>query len=433
MIGGVKLKLLVVEDDEEDVLLLREHLEDALGDDFEISHAATPARARELLGQRGFDLCLLDHMLGPSTGLELLDDIRRLTEDLPVIFLTGQGDEETATAALKAGARDYLRKSSLTPESLLRSLTRVVQIQQAKAERRRAQHDLVREKEFIAAILEHSYDGIAVFAPIGEILRYTPGMERLFGYTAGEAGDFANLGLLIQPCEDNGEPAANRWSGLLSAPGQGEQVFLFQHKDGSQRWSRLRASSMPREGVVINGLDITESVLARQRIQHMALHDGLTGLPGRSLFQDRLDQAMRLARRNQTQVAVLYVDLDRFKPINDTYGHDAGDLVLRETARRIESCLRGSDTVARMGGDEFGVVLQEILRADDAAAIGEKIVDALCRPIPDGEKSYEVGASVGASLYPVDGEDMESLLRDADRAMYRSKRAGGCSCTLASP
>jgi diguanylate cyclase (GGDEF)-like protein/PAS domain S-box-containing protein len=172
--------------------------------------------------------------------------------------------------------------------------------------------------------------------------------------------------------------------------------------------------------------DITEHKLAEQRIQRVAHHDSLTGLPNRLLFNDRLAQSIRLARRDKRGFALLFLDLDKFKQVNDTLGHDAGDELLQQVARTIRGELRDSDTVARVGGDEFTVILPDIARAEDAETVARKIVAALSAPIrlERRGRSVEIGSSVGVALYPSDAADADALVSAADSAMYEAKQAG---------
>jgi len=170
--------------------------------------------------------------------------------------------------------------------------------------------------------------------------------------------------------------------------------------------------------------DITERKAVEEKIKHLANHDSLTGLPSLRLGKDRLEAALSLAGRHKKEVALLFVDLDGFKAVNDAHGHDAGDKVLIALAERMVKCVRQSDTVARIGGDEFIVVLQEIESRDAALKVAKKVVAAACKPMRHGDLKLTVGASVGLALYPEHAETVADLLRCADEAMYLVKKDG---------
>ena len=170
--------------------------------------------------------------------------------------------------------------------------------------------------------------------------------------------------------------------------------------------------------------EIAERQQAEERIRHMAHHDALTGLPNRNLLQDRLDQALALAQRHRHRVAVMFLDLDRFKPINDTLGHEVGDELLKVVAQRLRGAVRAVDTVARLGGDEFVVVLPEIADADAAARVAEKIIASFASPVQIGPHELTASTSIGIALYPDDNDAVHGLMKQADAAMYLAKRAG---------
>ena len=172
--------------------------------------------------------------------------------------------------------------------------------------------------------------------------------------------------------------------------------------------------------------DITEHKLAEARVQRVAHHDSLTGLPNRLLFNDRLNQALSLAKRNARQFALLYLDLDKFKAVNDTLGHSAGDELLRGVAARIRQCVRESDTVARIGGDEFTLILPDVARRGEAEIVAKKIIAALVMPFNlEGQKrSVEIGTSIGIANYPADAANADALVTAADAAMYSAKQQG---------
>ena len=172
---------------------------------------------------------------------------------------------------------------------------------------------------------------------------------------------------------------------------------------------------------------------AEERIRHLANYDELTGLPNRTMFQERLHHALAQALRHTRPLAILFIDLDRFKNINDTLGHEAGDRVLREVAERLRGCLRDSDTVGRLGGDEFVVLLEGLPQLADVAAVAQKILDAVARPFILAAQEFRIGASIGISAYPGDGKDLRTLLKHADAAMYRAKEQGRNNYQFYSP
>ncbi len=208
-----------------------------------------------------------------------------------------------------------------------------------------------------------------------------------------------------------------------------EVEYRIRRRDGSYRWILDRGG--PRytpdghfAGFIGTAMDVTERRAAQDEVEHLAYHDALTGLPNRRLLLDRLQQAVAQAERRGHVLAVLYADLDHFKIVNDTLGHAAGDALLRQAVVRLEECLRDEDTVARVGGDEFLVVLPSLPSGEAAAPVAQKILAALARPYPVAEGEVRVTVSLGIGVYPGDGADPETLIRNADTALYEAKQAG---------
>jgi diguanylate cyclase (GGDEF)-like protein/PAS domain S-box-containing protein len=275
----------------------------------------------------------------------------------------------------------------------------------------------------------------AIFIYQGNEFRYVnAAAAELSGYTADE---LLRLGFLDLVHPDFREVVKER--GLArprdnAVPARHE--FKILTKSGEERW--LDFSSGPIEfggriAALGTAFDVTDRRRSDERMRTLAYHDPLTGLPNRLLFQDRLQLAVAQAHRARDRLAVLFADLDGFKLINDSLGHAVGDKVLEKVAERLVSCVREGDTVARLGGDEFTLILPGLHRPDELPALAEKILHLLRRPLRvDGRELY-VTASLGASLYPDDGEDAPTLVKNADTAMYRAKEQGRDQCQLYTP
>lgn len=287
-----------------------------------------------------------------------------------------------------------------------------------------------RELRLAARVFENSIGGIAIMDAGGRVLRVNKGFFLLTGYGAEE---LTGRCLHELHAAERGRTFYNRILSVIRRKGfwQGE---VWERRKGGELFSAwLTISAVKDEGGAISHYialfaDITEKKATEEHIFRLAHYDALTGLPNRVLFQDRLRQALVQARRHDQHLALLYIDLDRFKPINDTLGHHVGDLVLKEVAGRLGAHVRDSDTVARMGGDEFTVILSGIPRGQDPirsiTLVAEKLIHDLARPYHIEGHEVVLTASVGIVSYPEDGERMEEMVRNADTAMYHAKDQG---------
>ena len=282
-------------------------------------------------------------------------------------------------------------------------------------------------------LFERNQAGVFRTSAAGVILDCNDAFARILGF--GARGDCIGKSMLHH-YKDVWQRTAllqrMRASGALT-----DEEVALKRVDGSPAWVFANAILTAREGEVetLEGtvIDITQRKNAERQIIYQAYHDALTGLPNRMLFYDRLTQALSLARRDERGLAVLFMDLDQFKLVNDTLGHAAGDRLLIEIARRLQQSLRESDTVARVGGDEFTLLLRNIEEGADAARAAQKVLEAIARPIEtDGQRFY-LTTSIGISLFPADGEEAEALLTSADIAMYRAKELGRNAYQLCTP
>ncbi|HYH09443.1 MAG TPA: EAL domain-containing protein [Thermoanaerobaculia bacterium] len=295
-----------------------------------------------------------------------------------------------------------------------------------EAARQQAEEARASSEDRFRALVENASEGIALIDARGTFLYTGPSTQRVLGYHERELVG-RNFGELVHP--DDLETARKNLRLLVSA----EDIELtgelrLQNQSGEWRWIEGTYKNLlfnpSVRAIVINYRDVTERRLAEETLQHLAYRDTLTELPNRFLFHDRLEHALEQGRRRGTGVAVMYVDLDRFKVVNDTLGHTVGDHLLQVVARRLRDVLRSDDTIARLGGDEFAVILPEVGRAEDAGSVGRKLIAALRSPIIVDGHELHVTASCGVAIYPSDGLDVVTLIKHADAALYRSKDSG---------
>ena len=281
------------------------------------------------------------------------------------------------------------------------------------------------ELELAAGVFSHAFEGIMITDADSVILSVNPAFTQITGYTPEEA--IGRTPRLLRSDHQDEYFYRDMWA-TLQPTGEWRGELWNRRKDGHAylQWTSITtindAAGKPYRRIAVM-TDITEERRNEERIRHQAFHDALTGLPNRTLLHNRLEHAIKSAGRGDERLALLFIDLDRFKVINDSLGHIVGDLLLKEAAQRMTHCVRGSDTVARLGGDEF-VILASIEHSADAAQVAEKIIQEIALPFAIQEQTLYVGASVGVSVYPEDGADAATLLRNADVAMYASKQAG---------
>lgn len=254
--------------------------------------------------------------------------------------------------------------------------------------------------------------------------------ESLIGMSFGDLARLSIRNGEVIPAQFDGD--AEAWIAECVRMHRNPDIGEILLQTGNGRWFQMRERRTRDGGIVGVRSDVTEIKASEAHVRHLAYHDPLTGLPNRRLLQDRMERSFTLARRNKTQVAVLMVDLDNFKTINDRHGHRIGDEVLREVASRLKICVREADTVVRHGGDEFVVLLPELQRAQDAARVADKIIEDIAAPMRVGALELGVSASIGISFYPIDGQESDSLVWMADKAMYRMKQEGGSGMRFAS-
>ncbi|MDD2700878.1 MAG: bacteriohemerythrin [Sideroxydans sp.] len=308
------------------------------------------------------------------------------------------------------------------------------------ADRKRLEDELVESRRKFQSLVENISDEYCLYGhDVNGVMTYvSPSITGLLGWTPEELK--VNYATLLTDNPGN-QVVEQKMEGALSGVRQTPYILELRHKDGSKRWVEVSEGPVfDADGHVagIEGIvhDVTERQKAEAQIWHQANYDRLTGLPNRSLFFDRLSREISKARRDNRYLALLYFDLDGFKPVNDQYGHEAGDEVLVCVAQRWLGCVRDADTLARIGGDEFTLIVSDMERPEMAASVAQKIVDAMSEKIVlSTRQECHVGVSVGISVYPSNAMEMDSMLSAADEAMYaiKQKKQSGFGFSLRVP
>ncbi|MBP1931674.1 putative bifunctional diguanylate cyclase/phosphodiesterase [Ammoniphilus resinae] len=298
------------------------------------------------------------------------------------------------------------------------------QIHALISERKRAEEELWQSNQTLTALIQASPLAIVSFDHDGIVKTWNKAAERIFGWDESEA-----IGYPIPIfMEEKDDEFYNILGLMLQGRALTDVELRRRRKDGSFIDISLSITLLYDSKGDINGgmgifTDITERKQAEEMIKYMAYHDSLTQLPNRNLFNERLKQALANAERNEANVAVLFIDLDRFKVINDSLGHAFGDLLLKSVSHRLQGCLREYDTIARQGGDEFTVILYDCSQ-ESAKIVAERMISELAYPFVLNNHEVTISPSIGISLYPIDGTNPDTLIRNADRAMYQAKDQG---------
>jgi diguanylate cyclase (GGDEF)-like protein/PAS domain S-box-containing protein len=416
--------VLLIEDDPAVAGVIQKALAEASDSPFIVEWVRRLADGLARVSKGGIGAVLLDLFLPDSQGISTLGMLSLAAPGVPVLVLAGLGDEDIAKEAVNCGAQDYLLKMPLDGHCLTQALyTTIV--------RKAAEDALFLGKERAQATLNSIGDAVISTDISGNITYLNQVAERITGWS-GEGASGRPFTEVFQIIEGvTREPARNP---VQLAVSQNQAVGLTSNcilirRDG--RESAIEDSTAPihsRTGQVIGAVmvfrDVSEARAMRLKMNHLAQHDFLTDLPNRLLLKDRIAQAISLSRRHRKSLAVLFLDLDGFKYINDSLGHEIGDKVLQLVAQRVVACLRRSDTVSRHGGDEFVILLSEIAQTGDAAICAKRILTELAMPHEVGEHNVRLSASIGVSIYPQDGDDADTLIKNADAAMYQAKREG---------
>jgi diguanylate cyclase (GGDEF)-like protein/PAS domain S-box-containing protein len=421
-----KLNILIVEDNATDADLAIRELRRA-GIDCDTILVDNEFGLRQALDRSAPDIVLSDFTLPGFSGPAALNIVREKCPETPFVFLSGTIGEERAIEAIKQGATDYVLKDS--PARLGTAVERALQEADSRRRRRSAEHALHETKERLDSILGLLTDVVWSASPDRASLLYVNQCaESVYGYKLAQL--YADPSLLFRCIHsEDRERVDAHWAAAVDNK-RFDLEYRIIRPDGVLRCVHHRGWSVRGDdGRVwrIDGIirDVTERRRYEAQIEYLATHDGLTDLPNRNLLNDRLGQMIARAARTEARFAVLFLDVDRFKFVNDSFGHLVGDKVLKAVAARLRGVVRTGDTVARLGGDEFVVVVSDLAAAADAEAFTNKLLtEVFAVPfLVDGRK-HSIEASVGVALYPGDGTTPDILLRNADAAMYRAKERG---------
>lgn len=411
------MRILLVEDSKATALPVIAFLEQQ---GHHVTHVADGQAAINAFAASPPDMVLMDVVMPVMDGIEATRRIKALggSRWIPVMLMTALSSRDEVVAGLHAGADDYLIKPIVFEilQARIQSMQRIATMQDS-----------------LFGILDNVYEGILTIDERGSIQSYNRAAQSIFGYTATEVmGRNVNM-LMPEPyaAEHDGYLARYEREGTPRVIGIGRKVRGLR-KNGEIFPMRLAVTEVKRGASrLFIGLvsDISTEEAARERIEFLALHDALTGLPNRAQFNARLEALC--AQPGAGMHAVLFLDLDGFKPINDTLGHEAGDEALRIASHRLGHDLAAGDFVARLGGDEFVAICHDIASADAALTIGNRLLAAIAQPMTLLGNPSRMGASIGIALLPQHGRSATDILTAADHAMYAAKRGGKNRCALA--
>jgi diguanylate cyclase (GGDEF)-like protein/PAS domain S-box-containing protein len=422
--------ILLIQEDFAGARAVREALIHANDEPFQVECVKSCSEGLQRLadpGQHGADAIaavLLDLFLPDSCGIDTFERLSHAARQIPILVLSAPEHEDLAKLAVRRGAQDYLLKDRLDDYLLPKALRSMVE-RAANAEA------LFEEKERAEVMLNSIGDAVLSSDVSGKVTYLNVVAERMTGWSREEAAGQRLEDVFRIVDADTRASAANP---MTLAILENRTVCLTPNcilirRDGVE--AAIEDSAAPihdRRGRVTGAVmvfhDVSTTRALSLRMSYLAQHDSLTNLPNRTVLNDRLAQAIALAHRHAQQLAVLFLDVDRFKQINDSLGHEIGDRLLRESAQRLHTCVRNTDTVSRHGGDEFVVLLSEVAHAADAAVCAEKLLLALSAPYYIDGRTLHLTASIGIAAYPDDGTDAQTLMKHADFAMYHAKDVG---------
>ena len=429
-----KTKVMVVDDELTMRLLVTAALEQS---GFEVTEADGGLEALDRFPEQRPDIVILDVMMPGMDGFTTCERLRDLpgAKHIPVLMMTGLDDEESINRAYYAGATDFITKP-INYTLLIHRLRYMQRAAETTLRLMSSEHRLANAQR-IARLGHWEWDAG------DDSMSWSPEVYRILGESEASPPETMSsfAGFLDWVPEQERGRVEEWYAGIRQSSDPGGFIHRILRADGSERYVRQQVEArFDEQGRVIHLYgtlqDITEIQIAEEKIRHLAYFDSLTNLPNRELFKKRVEEALALSKRHGSKGALLFLDLDNFKRINDTLGHNVGDMLLKSVARRLQESIRISDVVsrhgdqrelehlARMGGDEFTLLLSEIQQEEDAACTATRILEYFSQPFHLSGHEVVVSPSIGITVFPHDGEDVGRLLRNGDLAMYYAKRAG---------
>jgi diguanylate cyclase (GGDEF)-like protein/PAS domain S-box-containing protein len=416
--------LLLIEGDSEESGLIAAMIQHQGSKRFKLVDVDSVGAAERCLAGQDVDVILLDMGSGGPTEQEAARRVRRAAPRVSMVLLLSPAGEPAAKLAMQNGAQDYLIKGEIEPRELVRALENAMQ-------RKVIEEALFEEKERAQVTLDSIGDAVISTDAEGKITFLNLVAERLTGWLVPEASGqsmdevFKIVDATTRETIANPMEAAVTQNRVGHLPGN----CILIRRDGHEIFIEDSAAPIhSREGKITGSVIVFRDVSMARKLaeetMHASQHDFLTGLPNRLLLEDRLRQAIAQAQRHAGRVALLYMDLDGFKYINDSLGHLVGDKLLQSLAKRLQNQVRTPDTVSRQGGDEFVMLLQDVHKPEDAEIAAKRLIDTVSVVHSIGEHQLYVTASIGVSLYPEDGVNAETLMKNADTAMYHAKSSG---------
>jgi diguanylate cyclase (GGDEF)-like protein/PAS domain S-box-containing protein len=396
---------------------------------FQVDISLGGREATRKLASNRYDLLLTDMKMPCMSGIELLQWINNNSIDVLSIVISGTTSFPDISQALRCGAYDYIKKPYEADE-LIATVNNALQKKQLENSHKAIQEQLSRSEKLHRFIVNNSPDVIFILDQQQRFSFINAKMAGTLGYGHQEL-----IGEPISKIFDDEDLEKGNYFVSQANLHNGNHLtteICLKPKTAERSKRHFEFSLWPIDNSATNqkyctygtAREITERVEAEAFINFQAYHDLLTRLPNRSLFKDRLSVAITQAQRNKRELAVMFIDLDRFKIINDSLGHTMGDRLLQVVSQRLQQCIRKGDTLSRFGGDEFTLLLPDISSQDDAIMVAEKILEQIKQPFQLGEHEVYIGASIGIAPYPDAGTDMDALIKHADIAMYRVKKSG---------